>query len=273
MGIRFYKMTGSGNDFVMIDGRSEDSAGWTPERIRAVCDRRVGVGADGVVVLTPDGSETVRMVYYNADGSRAALCGNAALCSTRLCTALDLITGQDIRLLTDAGAVRCRALDLPNMAEVNVSDIAPPKAVPGVELKPGETDCRRVVVGVPHLVVTVSDVATVDVVGRGRALRLHPEAGQTGANVNFVSPPARPDEPWLIRTYERGVEGETHACGTGAVASAIALAATGRTELPLGLRTRGGPILTVRGRFEEGWAREVWLIGEGVLVFQGELAT
>jgi diaminopimelate epimerase len=124
-------------------------------------------------------------------------------------------------------------------------------------------------VGVPHLVVRVDDIERVDLGGRGRRLRSDPQLGEAGANVNFVAPGAGAGSPWLIRTFERGVEGETWACGTGTVASAVALAVRGEAKLPLRFRSRGGPELTVRAVIAGDRAEEVWLGGQGKLLFRG----
>lgn len=121
----------------------------------------------------------------------------------------------------------------------------------------------------PHLIVRVQDVETADVLNRGRLLRHDPRVGPVGANVNFISPPSRPRGPWLIRTYERGVEGETLACGTGTVAAALALASRSEASLPLIFRSRGGRELTVRARLEATRASDIWLGGEGRLLFRG----
>jgi diaminopimelate epimerase len=124
-------------------------------------------------------------------------------------------------------------------------------------------------VGVPHLVVRVEDTEEVDVTARGRTLRHDPRLGPAGANVNFVSPAASANQPWLIRTYERGVEGETLACGTGTVAAALALARRAETGLPATFLSRGGPELTVRADLNSSKATDVWLGGQGQLVFRG----
>jgi diaminopimelate epimerase len=265
----FYKMTGSGNDFVMVDGRVSPPAGWTAPRIVAVCDRRSGVGADGLVTLTPE-ADGVRMVYWNADGSRAAMCGNAALCSTRLAARLGMAPESQITLLTDAGNVESRCVGAGELAEIRVPDTAVPVPVPTIALHTGERAAWLGVVGVPHLVVLVGDAVSVDVEGRGRSLRHHPSAGAEGANANFVSAGQRPGEPWLIRTFERGVEGETLACGTGTVAAAIALAAHCGVALPVAFRSWGGEPMTVRARLAGTYATDVWLGGQGRLVFRGD---
>lgn len=265
-GTILYKMTGSGNDFVMVDGRSTDVAQWPSERIRAVCDRRTGIGADGLVVLAPEAADAVRMVYWNSDGSRAAMCGNAALCSARLSVYLEMVPGGELRLLTDAGVIRARSGTAESTAEINLLDFDIGAVAPGLESRPGERWMAFANVGVPHLVVRVDDIEAVDVAGRGRALRFDPALGPAGANVNFIAP--SPDGPWLIRTYERGVEGESLACGTGTVAAALGVADRGEAALPVRFRTRGGPELAVRARLEGHRGNDVWLGGEGKLVFQ-----
>ena len=268
-GTIIYKMTGSGNDFVMLDGRFTSPDQWPATRVAAICDRRSGVGADGLVILTPDGPGRVRMTYWNSDGSRAAMCGNAALCSTRLSVYLELTEPGELCLLTDAGVVPARSNGVGDRAEIRLPDADLPAVVDGLEPAAGERWLALGTVGVPHLVVRVDDIERVDVPARGRALRFDPRVGAEGANVNFVAPAPGGGEPWAIRTYERGVEGETLACGTGTVAAAIALAARGEASLPLRFRSRGGPELLVRAALDGGRAHDVWLGGQGRLLFRG----
>ena len=265
-GTILYKMTGSGNDFVMLDGRSVDPAQLSPEQIAAICNRRTGVGADGLVLLAPEGPDAVRMVYWNSDGSRAAMCGNAALCSARLSVYLEMVPGGELRLLTDAGVVQARSGTSGDAAEIQLPDFDAPAPVPGLEPAAGERWLALGTVGVPHLIVRVEDVEAVDVLGRGRALRYARALGAEGANVNFIAPSS--GGPWLIRTYERGVEGETLACGTGTVAAAVALACRKEGALPLRFRTRGGPELVVRSQIRGARASDAWLGGQGKLVFR-----
>jgi len=266
----FYKMTGSGNDFVVLDGRETTVSDWPADRIRGVCHRRRGIGADGLVILNPGASGAVVMTFFNSDGSRAAMCGNAALCSTRLASRLGL-AGSDLTLETDAGSFRTRCVGSGWDAELNLPPFDAPEEVPEVEPGEGELFVSRATVGVPHLAVLVGDIEAPDLMERGKVLRQHPGAGPEGANANFVARPVAEAEPWPIRTYERGVEAETLACGTGTVAVAAALVDHGVTTSPQTFLTRGGQILTVSGRREgEVWT-DVWLRGEGRLVFSGEL--
>jgi diaminopimelate epimerase len=267
-GTIFYKMTGSGNDFVLLDGRSTTLDQWSRQRVVEICDRRSGVGADGLVILSPEDGDAVRMVFFNSDGSRAAMCGNAALCSTRLSAHLELGPPEGMRLLTDAGVVATRSLEEDERAEIRLPDTLVPKPEPAITPEAGERSIWLGCVGVPHLVVLVDDIRAVDIAGRGRALRHDPAAGSEGANANFIAAPAKAGAPWLIRTFERGVEGETLACGTGTVAAALALAGRSAT-LPLGFRSWGGELLTVRATVRGDVATDVWLGGQGRLVFRG----
>ncbi|HEV2290980.1 MAG TPA: diaminopimelate epimerase [Gemmatimonadales bacterium] len=273
-GTVFYKMTGSGNDFVMLDGRNTDLAAWPAERIRAVCDRRHGVGADGFVLLAPEGPAAVRMHFFNCDGSRAPMCGNASLCSTRLSFHLGLAPAEMV-LVTDSGQLPSRTLTGPGeRAEIHLGDFAAPKRVAEVALAPGEESVWFANSGgPPHVMVLSADVEAVDVPARGRELRYHSAFAPGGANVNFVSPPtARTGARWPMRTYERGVEAETLACGTGAVGCAAVLAGLGRLTPPVELLSRGGYPLSVRLQLKAGTVTDPWLAGEGRLVFRGILA-
>jgi diaminopimelate epimerase len=268
-GTIIYKMTGSGNDFVMLDGRFTSPERWPATRVAAICDRRSGVGADGLVILTPDAPGRVRMTYWNSDGSRAAMCGNAALCSTRLAVYLELAAPGELCLLTDAGVVPGRCDGSSDGAEIRLPDAELPAALNRLEPGAGERWLTLGTVGVPHVVVRVDDLDAVDLPRRGRVLRFDQSTGPEGANVNFVAPGVASGEPWRIRTYERGVEGETLACGTGTVAAAIALAARGEAELPLRFRSRGGPELLVRAELNGTRAHDIWLGGQGRLLFRG----
>lgn len=268
-GLGFFKMTGAGNDFVFVDGRQRPVSGWTPAEIALISDRRNGVGADGLVVLTPEASGAVRMTYFNSDGSRAGMCGNAALCSTRLAARLGLADPAGMELVTDTGVLETRCVGPGWAAEIRLTDFEAPKPV-DVALGPGERWMSRCTVGVPHLIVEVEELGTVDVAVRGRELRFHPALGPEGANVNFLGPAARETGvAWQIRTYERGVEAETLACGTGTVGAAFALAVRGLQALPVRIASWSGLVYSVAGRLEGGVAVEPWLCGEGRLVFEG----
>ena len=215
-GRAFYKMSGSGNDFVVVDAMTSPAeALMRPDTVQAICARATGVGADGIVFLEPSSRADYRMTYLNSDGSRADLCGNASLCSARLASELGLLSSPDFHIETDAGILSARLLeDGPEIDLQPVTDVRPDLPF---RLDPGERSIGFALAGVPHLVVRVADVSTVDVRQRGRPLRYDPSL-EHGANVNFVS--RDQSGIWGVRTYERGVEGETLACGPGAVATA-----------------------------------------------------
>jgi diaminopimelate epimerase len=266
----FFKMSGSGNDFVFLDGRWTTPGDWPADRIRQLCARGTGVGADGVVVLAPgSGPGSVRFIYFNADGNRAEMCGNAALCATRLAVYLEMAPPGAVTLETDAGVVQARCVPgSEGQAELLLPDVAS-VTCPAIPPADGEEEIGFALVGVPHLVVAVRDLEAVDLLGRGRALRHHPTLAPAGANVNFVAPS---DGGWSMRTYERGVEDETLACGTGAVACATVLSAGGRATLPFSVRTRSGSLLRVSGTSSHDIALQApRLEGEGRLVFRGML--
>ena len=264
-------MTGSGNDFVMVDGRVSRAEEWTPADIQAACARGTGVGADGLVFVGPGSRPgAVRMIYFNSDGSRAAMCGNAALCSTTLAAHLSLGAADGMDLETDAATYRCRIAGH-GRAELHLAPVQAPNAVSGLQLAPGERRAALGVVGVPHLVVLLDDVDELDLGGRGRALRYDPAVAPEGANVNFISPGSA-EGVWRMRTYERGVEAETLACGTGSVAAACALEEWGLGRLPINIQTRSGRLLEVKATKTRGGGYEdVWLAGEGRMVFRGVL--
>jgi diaminopimelate epimerase len=267
-------MTGSGNDFVMVDARHTPPSDWSPQDIRAVCARGTGVGADGLVFVGPGSAQdTVRMIYFNSDGSRAAMCGNAALCSTRLAARLGLARALQMTLETDAGTYvsRCDGEHHEERAELHLAPVEKPTPVEGLASAPGERNVVLGTVGVPHLVVLVDDVDQVDVIARGKALRSDRALGPAGANVNFISAgPARRASEWRMRTYERGIEDETLACGTGAVAAACALVEWGMAQAPLTFWTRSGRRLEVRLRKASADVYDdVWLGGEARLVVRG----
>jgi diaminopimelate epimerase len=276
MSVVFHKMSGSGNDFVMVDGRVTTPAEWPAARIAAVCDRRNGIGGDGLVFVTPVGPEAVRMTYFNSDGSPAPMCGNAALCSTRLAARLEMVDpGITMTLETEAGVYQARCVGPSHMAELRLADIPLPEPAE-IPREAGEESIHLATVGVPHLVALVESVDAVDVAARGRELRYHPGAGQGGANVNFVSristdggSQSADQVIWALRTYERGIEAETLACGTGTVAAAAMLAAAKRAEFPLAVRTASGKTLTVSARLEGNMARDIWLCGEARVVGHG----
>ena len=269
-GRRFYKLSGSGNDFVFVDARTEPAGRLEdPAVVASICARGTGVGADGIVFVEPatKASERFSIRYLNRDGSLALLCGNASLCSVRLASELGIVPdGQDFEFGTGAGPARGRLTSAgPEIDLQPVSELSREFALP---LESGERRMGFAMVGVPHVVVLCGNVEAVDVEGRGRPIRYHPSLS-AGANVNFV---ARTDHGWSVRTYERGVEAETLACGTGAVATAALLQAWSEGGGVTELLTRYGLPLRVRFRETSRGVITPSLAGEGRIVFRGELA-
>lgn len=263
---RFFKLSGSGNDFVFFDVSKDpaeklEAAG----AIQAVCARGTGVGADGVVFLRAEGGDQLTMRYYNSDGSLGELCGNATLCAVRLATETGMVSSDSVRINTDAGVIRARMAD--GHPEIDLAPVREVVAqVPGIPRLHRERFLGFARAGVPHVVILDSDVESADILGRGSLIRRDPSL-RDGANVDFLSADG---DDWKIRTYERGVEGETLACGTGAVAAGILLTEWGRALGPVGLRTRSGRRLEVRVK-RDGSSWLASLRGPAEIVFEGEL--
>jgi len=243
--VPFAKMHGAGNDFVVVDRRALPAladetavAGF----VRAVCDRRRGVGADGVLFLDGGGPDLdFAMRYYNRDGGEADLCGNGGRCLAAFAQARGLGHGGTLAFRSPAGRHRAQVKD--GIVDLVLGDVAPPELGVRLETADGAVTAARVTVGVPHLVIEVPDVAKVDLATFAPGLRAHPALGPAGANVD-VATVTGPSSARL-RTFERGVEGETLACGTGAVATAAALVAAGRVRAPVRLDVASGDTLTV----------------------------
>ena len=207
MDFDFWKYEGAGNDFVILLDQEPVS-----EEVRRLCDRHRGIGADGLMVLLPAEGYDFQMLYYNADGSRAAMCGNGARCIALFAHHLGL--GDDLRFTGDDGEHRAHIVS-EQVVEVGMCDVTEVERVGGAFL---------LNTGVPHYVEFVDDVSVVDVALRGREIRFDERFAPEGVNVNFASVKGG---VLHVRTYERGVEGETLACGTGATAAAIATVAAG----------------------------------------------
>lgn len=257
-GIEFYRVSGSGNDFLALPEPAADPA---PDQVRAWCRRGTSLGADGLFTLRRGAPGTVVMDYRNADGTPAGLCLNGTRCAARLAFHLGWATDR-VTVETGAGPLPARRVDT-----TTVSVAAPPPTAPEpLALEAGGVThaAHRLTVGVPHLVLSWPDLATAPVAALGRTLRHHPALAPAGANVDFIHPtPTHLD----IRTYERGVEAETLACGTGVLAAAAVVLATTATRLPLTARTRGGFLLTVTGPDPTAWH----LAGDARLLAHGHL--
>jgi diaminopimelate epimerase len=265
---RFYKLSGSGNDFLALAEPWENPSA---ERIRAWCRRGVSIGADGLFVLrrAADGEATgATMDYFNADGLPADLCLNGTRCAAQLAFHLGWAenTQRTLRLRTGAGSVVARRLDDGRTAVELPAPPEPPQPLT-VDLGGIATEGWRIVVGVPHFVLLWPEgLETAPVRELGARIRRHPVFGDPGTNVNFVRFPA--PGRMEIRTYERGVEDETLSCGTGCLAGAAVGLQLGVARLPLTVETQGGFALTVDGDPEAGsW----FLSGDARVVAEGEI--
>jgi diaminopimelate epimerase len=247
--IDFYKMSGSGNDFILVDNRTNTiAAEMAPELARSLCRRKVSVGADGLILIEND-----QEVDFNADGSSAEMCGNGGRCVARLAYMLG-ICGPTLSFRTLAGIIG---------AEVSGSR---------VKLQMTRVTGHFVNTGVPHTIFVLDnpeDLEKHDVVGQGRKVRYHSNFAPAGTNVNFVA--LLGERAMAIRTYERGVEDETLACGTGATAVAVVGAVEGIVEAPVDVHTRSGETLTIYFDAGEKLPEEVYMEGEATVIYQGRL--
>jgi len=262
--ISFTKMHGAGNDFIVVDDRD----GTFPEADRAwiagICARNTGVGAEGVILVRRSDTGDAAMRFLNPDGRSAEFCGNGARCAARFVSRMS--NGKSaIRLETDSGLLNAEAgedvvwIDMPRPSGLRLNE--------NLAAGDGMLTCHRVTVGVPHAVIVVDDLAGVDVAGTGRSVRMHAAFAPAGTNVDFIAPSGR--SSLSIRTYERGVEAETGACGSGAVAACLAAARLGLIELPATARTRLGYELSVAAEAAGDSFDRVRLGGTAEYVFAG----
>src|SRR3954468_15744273 len=264
--LRFTKMNGAGNDFVMIDNRIGDLQ-LASDQIAKICDRHRGVGADGVLVLerATNGAD-FRMRYYNADGGEAEMCGNGARCFARYA---DRVAGprEKVSFETPAGVIGAELQS--GLVCLQMREPKDMRLAIDIPLPDRKVVAHFVNSGVPHVVVPVDDLEAVDVRGLGSAIRRHELFAPKGANVNFLK--ERGPRQIAIRTYERGVEDETLACGTGVVASALIFAATKNIDGPIGVLVRGGNELEVDFEKEGDQFKKVTLKGPAEFVFEGTI--
>lgn len=266
--VPFVKMSGSGNDFILIDHRSGGlNESLLDGFVAGICRRRLSVGADGVILIEASQTADFRWRFFNADGSGAEMCGNGARCAARFAYQQG-ICGRDMCFETDAGRVCAQVsgtrvkvrLTEPHHLELDV-----PVDVGGERLI-----ASRINTGVPHVVLVVARVDEVDVPALGRAIRAHRQFAPEGTNVNFIC--CEPSGGIAIRTYERGVEGETLACGTGAAAGALIAACRFGLPSPVAVRTRSGETLTVFFRHSDGRFHDIHQEGAARFIYAGVLS-
>jgi len=265
--MQFYKLSGSGNDFVLFDNRDGALAGDLSGLVQKACARRIGIGADGVLLIEHSDKADFRMRYLNADGGEADFCGNGGRCIAYLAH----------RLGAAGESMRFEANDGTHQASVDGTTVRLRMADPSdislaflLEVEGKGYAASFANTGVPHVVVQVAEVAGFDVVGVGRQIRHHERYQPQGTNANFIEMVNR--HRIRIRTYERGVEDETLACGTGSTAAAVVSALRGLVEQPVECLTQGGELLTVYLKINGDKVSNVYLEGQVELVFTGEWA-
>lgn len=257
MNLTFYKYQGTGNDFVMIDNRLETFDRNNTDLIKKLCDRRFGIGADGLILLEIDKEHDFKMVYYNADGNQSTMCGNGGRCIVSFAHFLGIITTKTIFSAIDGAHEATIANGVVTLKMQNVSDI---------KEKPNATFLNT---GSPHHVQLVTNLAAFDVRKQGAKLR-YGMYGKNGSNINFAE--KQPDGTFSVRTYERGVEDETLSCGTGATAVALTLHKLGKiTTNSAKLNVMGGNLEVSFVATESGY-EDIYLIGEATQVYKGVLA-
>lgn len=263
-GVRFQKAVATGNDFIIIDGRSRPAVSRPSEFAKKVCDRKRSVGADGLLVIERSNKADFKMRIFNPDGSEAEMCGNGSRCIA-LYAAAKKITKHEMTIDTLAGILSASVKK--DVVKVRLPD---PKDIRWnlcLTINKCPYKLNFINIGVPHVIHFVEDLDNVDVKNLGSEIRYHKEFSPAGANADFVKVAGR--DRIKIRTYERGVEDETLACGTGAVASAIIAAESEKSGSPITVETRGGEKLKVYFKLADGSFSNVYLEGKAKLVYEG----
>ena len=258
MKITFYKYQGTGNDFIFIDNRQNNFPKTDTKLIENFCDRRFGIGADGLILLENDAETDFRMVYYNSDGNQSSMCGNGGRCIVAFAKSLNLISNETTFIATDG-------LHHASIFENGIISLGM-KDVDEIKI---ESDYVFLNTGSPHHIIPVNDIENYDVKSNGAMIRYSDLYGKAGSNVNFVKQLS--DNHFQLRTYERGVEDETFSCGTGATATAIAMNAIGKTNSNhVYLDVEGGKLEVFFKKTGNEYTN-VFLKGPATFVFEGEI--
>ncbi len=266
--VRFTKMHGAGNDFVLIDDRGETFPAHDHLRLAALAAARTGVACEGVILVQPSKVADFRMVFFNPDGTEADLCGNGARCVAAFAREVGVVRSAAMTFETRAGLVDAELVGN-GLVKVWMPEPKNRRYNLSVQLEGQTVAGDYVEAGVPHFIVSTSRVATVEVDRLGRELRLAAVFAPKGPNVDFVQfiPPSKA----LMRTYERGVEAESGACGTGAVAVAVVGVETKGMSLPIHVRTPQGYDLVIEGDWRRAKGTGFTLTGPVKKVFEGEI--
>jgi diaminopimelate epimerase len=261
--IPFHKYQGTGNDFILLDGR-QGLPQFTTEVIARLCDRHFGIGADGLIILSQADGFDFRMSYYNSDGRESTMCGNGGRCITAFADFLSL-AGNMVSFIAADGPHKARIISRTNrdnwLVSLRMNDVKEIRDWGG---------CRFLDTGSPHLVKFTEDLSFDDIRPLARPLRYHPDFAPSGTNVNFVKVTGQGIH---VRSYERGVEDETLSCGTGVTAAALAFAREkGMHDGEVEVTTSGGELRVKFGSKEKGIFTDIWLEGPAVKVFEGVLS-
>lgn len=258
MTLEFYKYQGTGNDFVMIDNRSGFFPKENIQLVAFLCDRRFGIGGDGLILLENDPETDFKMVYYNSDGNESTMCGNGGRCLVAFAKQMGVIDNEATFMAVDG--LHHATVDENGLVALQMIDVNEVKITP---------DYVFMNTGSPHHVELAHDLETMDIKGKGSAIRYGELYGKAGSNVNFVKPLG--ENSFALRTYERGVEDETLSCGTGATAVALAMKSLGKTDANhIQLQVQGGN-LEVSFDEENGHFSNVFLKGPAKFVFKGTI--
>lgn len=268
-GLQFVKMCGSGNDFVFIDNMNlrHDVDALAPEFVKKVCRRGLSVGADGVVFIEPSDEADFKWRFFNSDGSEAEMCGNAGRCAVKFARMKGIASSDRVRFLTMAGIIEGEIKG--DRVRIFMGEPSELRMDEEIEAAGKLIRVSSINTGVPHAVIFVDDLQTIDVVATGRAIRYHEKYRPKGTNVDFVA--VLESGALALRTYERGVEDETLACGTGIVAVALVAAAKGIVRPPVKVHPRGGGYLVVDFERNEGGFRRVSLEGDARVIYEATL--
>ena len=258
MELRFYKYQGTGNDFIILNNLEGFYNKLNIEQIKALCHRRFGVGADGLMLLNKKEGYDFEMKYYNADGREASMCGNGGRCLVKFASDMGILRSEYKFLAIDGE--HQASIDIDGTVALKMNDVK------GIEQMNGAFILNT---GSPHYVLLRDDVFKLDVFKRGREIRYSPEFEQEGINVNFVE---QLELPYQIRvcTYERGVEDETLSCGTGVTAAALVCSHNENGFNHVDVETKGGKLSVEYDKLDDTY-KNIWLIGPAQKVFEGTI--
>ena len=260
MKIHFSKYQGTGNDFVMLDGRSKKFIVPNEKQIHALCHRQFGIGADGLIIITKSKKADFEMLYFNADGKPGSMCGNGGRCTIAFAKQLDIIINNKASFLAYDG-LHEGEMNKKGLITLKMNDFK------GIETKNNDFELDT---GSPHYVTFKKDVADIDVFKEGQNIRYNKIYTKNGINVNFVEIDKK---QLFIRTYERGVENETLSCGTGVTASAIAFATLEKKKkvYDIAIKTLGGNLSVNFKTKDHQYFTDIYLTGPATMVFEGQI--